>query len=485
MTAEEIESPDKERQKEQEEEVKVAEEKAILPEVKVEEKEVKAPPSISQEDSVDSTLDAEVSDAFSDPLKNVEGNDEVPSESRRERMLKRLSYPMESITSISRILTSSPKSFVDFSGSLFTKASEDEDILEDTKQEMATISPPLLGYKNEVEEKPEIFEALDRLLSKKAVYSEQEEDPLYLCLRMGIPKVRKPHPSPVLSYGKKRARSEYWFSIPHNRVEDLYNFLQHWIPHFYGDVEEVDPEEAGFETIDDSLPSPEEDNDEEEKEEEGTEERKTRSFLKLVEDHFGFRSISPSDWEVLSLGEMEKVEYSELELPLPELLLPSEIFTQDHIKQLYLLLPARAVGYPWTRIFSTASDGFNLKTLYRKMTDHDGPILIAIQDTNDAIFGCLLSCPLRPSDHFYGTGESFLYTFQPEFKVFKWTGDNMYFVKGDVESVAIGAGEGLFGLWLDGDLYRGRSSRCKTYDNDPLASEEDFVIRTLEAWGFV
>ena len=96
----------------------------------------------------------------------------IPAESRRERMLKRLSYPMESITSISRILTSSPKSFVDFSGSLFSgRTSEDEAVKEEMKEEQelsqaeqtkaSQKEATMPSYQNLVEEKPEIFEQLD------------------------------------------------------------------------------------------------------------------------------------------------------------------------------------------------------------------------------------------------------------------------------------------------------------------------------------
>lgn len=44
---------------------------------------------------------------------------------------------------------------------------------------------------------------------------------------------------------------------------------------------------------------------------------------------------------------------------------------------------------------------------------------------------------------------------------------------------------GKFGLWLDGDLNQGRSQRCSTYANEPLAPQEDFVVKTLECWAFV
>jgi len=43
---------------------------------------------------------------------------------------------------------------------------------------------------------------------------------------------------------------------------------------------------------------------------------------------------------------------------------------------------------------------------------------------------------------------------------------------------------GSFGLWLDGDLYHGRTQSCETYDNDLLTVCEDFVVQAVEAWGF-
>ncbi|CAL1294143.1 unnamed protein product [Larinioides sclopetarius] len=101
--------------------------------------------------------------------------------------------------------------------------------------------------------------------------------------------------------------------------------------------------------------------------------------------------------QVLSLGEMEKINYSELELPLPDLLSPSEILQEEHIKELYTLLPARAVGFPWTRIYSTSTDGFLLKTLYRKMTDFDCPVILIMQDTENATTFSRYSVPCCPN----------------------------------------------------------------------------------------
>lgn len=41
-----------------------------------------------------------------------------------------------------------------------------------------------------------------------------------------------------MSYGKKKMRPEYWFSVPKNRVDELFKFLQAWVPHLYGELDE-------------------------------------------------------------------------------------------------------------------------------------------------------------------------------------------------------------------------------------------------------
>ncbi|KAF4526546.1 hypothetical protein B566_EDAN015595 [Ephemera danica] len=202
---------------------------------------------------------------------------------------------------------------------------------------------------------------------------------------------------------------------------------------------------------------------------------------------------------------------------LPELVGSSEILTDAHRARLQRHLPARAEGYPWTLVFSTSLHGFSLNSMFRKMAKLESPILL--------VFGALTSCALKVSDHFYGTGESFLFRFVPPaapsppppptstgsesesngsssptpqqasspkpeqgpgtLQVFDWSGDNIYFIKGNNESLAIGSGDGKFGLWLDGDLYQGRTQPCSTYNNVALVEGEDFVVKTLECWAFV
>ncbi|XP_021114859.1 nuclear receptor coactivator 7 isoform X3 [Heterocephalus glaber] len=147
-------------------------------------------------------------------------------------------------------------------------------------------------------------------------------------------------------------------------------------------------------------------------------------------------------------------------------------------------LPARVQGYPWRLAYSTLEHGTSLKTLYRKSASLDSPVLLVIKDMDNQIFGAYATHPFKFSDHYYGTGETFLYTFSPNFKVFKWSGENSYFINGDISSLELGGGGGRFGLWLDADLYHGRSNSCSTFNNDILSKKEDFIVQDLEVWTF-
>ncbi|XP_049306472.1 nuclear receptor coactivator 7 isoform X10 [Bactrocera dorsalis] len=375
--------------------------------------------------------------------------------------------------------------------------------LKDVKQQ------PKLDYRSmvSVDDKPELFISVDKLIPRPARAC--PDPPLYLRLRMGKPIGKAiPLPTSVMSYGKNKLRPEYWFSVPKNRVDELYRFINTWVQHLYGELNEEQIKARGFELIQDdtewtksgSGKSGRSGSQENEEISDLTRESwelikapfaKTYSIIKTAK-HAASHEMDLLSGEVLSMSTDDYRKASlfatgsfDLDFPIPDLIGTTEILTEEHREKLCGHLPARAEGYSWSLIFSTSQHGFSLNSLYRKMQKLESPILIVIQDTDNNVFGALTSCSLHVSDHFYGTGESLLYKFNPSFKVFHWTGENLYFIKGNMESLSIGAGDGRFGLWLDGDLNQGRSQSCSTYGNEPLAPQEDFVIKTLECWAFV
>ncbi|XP_076058334.1 TLD domain-containing protein mustard isoform X5 [Oratosquilla oratoria] len=557
---------------------------------------------------------------------------------------------------------------------------------------------PRFGLKSmvSVDDMPELFASFDilaphfpslhqlELIPKPAQAC--DDPPLYLCLRMGKPVGKKiPKSTPIMSYGKRRMRPEYWFSIPRHRTDDLYHFFQLWAPDVYGELNEEEVVARDFLLAEDDADLPEEDDEEDDvhegragdlsditKESWDEPERlnpvareyqhpvaqrprqiplvhkphtscliqkprlddvarkhyinpvaqtqrqnpasvkkhdmnpvaQTQQKIPLgrtqqenpvsqnqhqnlvphkdnlnpmthmehylsplsqmmdhilnpfhpfqkepqnsvahkdsqstlahqvppspvahMEDHSTVSQLlqhlhplahmmgqllppsqalpansptvapakeptSPSPQVVSMSEDLRQALYSsaslnslELEAFLPDIIGTSEIIT-DHVrKSMYRKLPARAQGYAWKLMFSTSQHGFSLKSLYRKMADIDSPVMIFIQDTNQSVFGAVMSCAPKVSDLFYGTGESFLFTFQPDLQTYLWTGENTFFMKGNNESLVIGGGDGNFGLWLDGDLYQGRTQPCKTFNNPPLTSE-DFIIKAVECWAF-
>ncbi|NXW21580.1 TLDC2 protein, partial [Circaetus pectoralis] len=133
--------------------------------------------------------------------------------------------------------------------------------------------------------------------------------------------------------------------------------------------------------------------------------------------------------------------------------------------------PPRLTQQSWHLLYCTRQDGFSLRTLYH-------PPLCSPQ-----AFGAFSVTTIRCSNGFYRTGETFIFSFSPELKVFRWTGRNNFFVKGYVDLMMIGGGSSRFGLWLDGDLHYRGSHPCETFDNKTLSPWEEFCIQDLEVWG--
>ncbi|XP_047514622.1 nuclear receptor coactivator 7 isoform X3 [Pieris napi] len=493
---------------------------------------------------------------------SLDGNqkDDPSKPDKKNKMLKRLSYPLSWVEGLTgEGQPTGPGSQGDslptsadsqHSTSVFSKVFNRRSSLGGfgRSHTKANILPqPKLDYRSmvSVDDMPDLFASFDKLIPRPARPS--DDPPLYLRLRMGKPAGRPlPRSTPLMSYGRKRMKPEYWFGVPRNRVDDLFKFLTHWVPDRYGPLGDVTAK--GYELIDSDTEWDDDETKPGQKERTGSSgdvsDLTRESWELLKAPYVKIYSIMKSQAEALgdSLGEEPQPEvlsmsdelrralYSssasvDMEFSPPDLIGTSEIFTMEHREKLCSVLPARAQGYMWSLAFSTSQHGFSLASMYRKMQRVDSPVLLVIQDTDNNVFGALTSCALRPSEHFYGTGESLLFSFQrideprtsdkgddikdidadvkekkdegkeekeespapfkTKFKYWGWTGDNMYFIRGSNDNISIGAGDGKFGLWLDGDLYLGRTQRCTTYGNEPLSTREDFIVKIMECWTFI
>ncbi|XP_027027153.1 oxidation resistance protein 1a isoform X3 [Tachysurus fulvidraco] len=317
----------------------------------------------------------------------------------------------------------------------------------------------------------------------------------FLCLRVGkaMKKTFVSNASASMQqYAQRDRKHEYWFSVPQERSDHLYLFFVNWSPETFGDGMGSISREPGFMVVK-KINEPEGDNDQ------ATSDSPTKEWevVSLSEHHRRIDALNTEDLRALckrlQISTKEEVNSKhgtsitaslEPETFKPNLSEPSDLLEAEQIEKLAKHLPPRTIGYPWTLAFSTSKHGMSIKTLYRIMQGQDSPVLLVIKDSDGQVFGALASEPFKVSDGFYGTGETFLFSFYPQFEVYKWTGDNMFFIKGDMDSLAFGGGSGEFGLWLDGDLYHGRSHSCKTFGNPMLSMKEDFFVQDIEIWSF-
>uniref|UniRef100_A0A8D3CXW0 Nuclear receptor coactivator 7 n=1 Tax=Scophthalmus maximus TaxID=52904 RepID=A0A8D3CXW0_SCOMX len=287
--------------------------------------------------------------------------------------------------------------------------------------------------------------------------------PMFLCFKVGKP-MRKSFAtgmtsSPAHTFGSRGKQPEYWFAVPQERVDHLYAFFVQWSPDVYG----KEAREQGFVVVE-------------------------KDELDMIDNFFS--DPASCSWEIITVDEAKRRQSfgsydGDLSVDtLPILSDTSDLLQDTHIEKLACRLPARVQGYPWGLAYSTVKHGTSLKTLYRNLATVDSPVLLVIKDIDNQMFGAFSTHPFRVSEHCYGTGETFLYSFCPEIKVYRWTGENSYFVKGNTDSLQMGGGGGQLGLWLDAELYRGASTKCATFNNQPLAARQDFIIHSLEVWSF-
>ena len=97
----------------------------------------------------------------------------------------------------------------------------------------------------------------------------------------------------------------------------------------------------------------------------------------------------------------------------------TEILTSDMKKyvsffiylQLRGALPEILQYQTWTQLFDISKDGVSYLTFFKKLAGHP-MTLVLIQDTNNNVFGIYASQVWRDCKDFYGTGESFVFTFK-------------------------------------------------------------------------
>ncbi|XP_047389375.1 TBC1 domain family member 24 isoform X2 [Sciurus carolinensis] len=263
---------------------------------------------------------------------------------------------------------------------------------------------------------------------------------------------------------------------------------------------------------------------------------KTVSPEKLLEKAFAIRLFSRKEIQLLQManekalkqkGITVKQKRQFVHLAVHAENFRSEIVSVKEMRDIWSWVPERFALCQPLLLFSSLHHGYSLTRFYFQCEGHE-PTLLLIKTTQKEVCGAYLSTDWSERNKFggklsfFGTGECFVFRLQPEVQRYEWVvikhpeltkpvpctsthsscsdpADRLspflaarhfnlpsktesMFMAGGNDCLIIGGGGGQ-ALYIDGDLNRGRTGHCDTFNNQPLCSE-NFLIAAVEAWGF-
>ncbi|XP_043233642.1 GTPase-activating protein skywalker-like [Amphibalanus amphitrite] len=175
--------------------------------------------------------------------------------------------------------------------------------------------------------------------------------------------------------------------------------------------------------------------------------------------------------------------------------------------RLWESVPARFALCSPLLLYTSSEHGFSLKTFYQRVGTFE-PTVLLLRTTEGEVFGAYCSAHWNTRNQlledgsrhaYFGTGETFLFSLRPELSVYRWVGaaraggepraaplrhEQQLFQAADTTMLTVGGGGGGQAIWLDESLSRGRSDRCQTFANPPLAPHGSFEVACIEVFGF-
>eukprot|EP01084_Bolivina_argentea_P056936 104110_1 len=157
------------------------------------------------------------------------------------------------------------------------------------------------------------------------------------------------------------------------------------------------------------------------------------------------------------------------------------------LREIISKCPARTHVWKWKLFYSTAVHGISMNTLYNNC-ENIGESIIIIKDSNNNIFGGFVDVEWTVSTEYRGSIDCFVFHFidikkddKRKLTIYRSSGQKNYFVRNDMESITIGAGE-CPAIYFDHDLNFGRTTNCTTFNSPSLSLQTQFQINTLEIW---
>lgn len=141
----------------------------------------------------------------------------------------------------------------------------------------------------------------------------------------------------------------------------------------------------------------------------------------------------------------------------------------------------------WNLLYRMSEHGVSMNTFYSRLGSCPASIVI-MEDENKHKFGAMVHDCWDRDNSFYGTSETFVFTFRDGNSVQFWeaTGKNDMYQFSDSKCIGFGGGSdaGRFALYLGDNMYRGNSSSTECFNNEILSSKPEFLCMEMEVWGF-
>lgn len=175
----------------------------------------------------------------------------------------------------------------------------------------------------------------------------------------------------------------------------------------------------------------------------------------------------------------------------PNIGVKSTIVSYEQFSRIWMMLPEHVRIRNPELLYQAHTEGFNLQSLYRICSEYKNEYkftILLIQTKKDQIFGAFVDDVFRLHLRGYlGSCDSFVFTIQPNVRVFYETGKNMRYFLGEMNYFSIGGeGEGP-AIWVNDRLERGRTNKCDTFGNEILTLgqkhlDDNYDIHNLEVF---
>ncbi|CAK83769.1 unnamed protein product (macronuclear) [Paramecium tetraurelia] len=191
-------------------------------------------------------------------------------------------------------------------------------------------------------------------------------------------------------------------------------------------------------------------------------------------------------YDIISIQKLDvEHKYDTYQIRSTTLNKPSSIISQSHFEQLQINLPQNVIDNPWYQVFNPKYHGNSFQEFLRRTKNVKEHLLI-VKDDWDVIFGAYLEEGWRIDKKYYGSEQSFIFSFKNNgFRIYKNSKMNEFFQFCNQDGFIVGGPEeeDQFSIKINQNFLNGELNSSSTFSNELLSKQNQFKILEFEIWG--